>query len=81
MERPIILGVDGESKTVVEEGNCGICIEPENHKDLARNILKLYSDPKLSEALGQNGRSFVEKRFNREKLALDYLRIIQGLKK
>jgi glycosyltransferase involved in cell wall biosynthesis len=79
MERPIILGVDGESKQIIEVGNCGICIEPESHEELARAITDLYNNPKLSKKLGENGRQFVEKNFNREKLAQDYLHIIQNL--
>lgn len=77
MERPIILGVEGESKEIIDEANCGLCIEPENHHQLAEAVLRLYNDPKLSESLGRNGRRFVKKNFDRDKLAKNYLGILQ----
>ena len=77
MERPVILGVEGESKEIIDEANCGLCIEPENHHQLAEAVFKLYNNPKLSESLGRNGRQFVKDNFDRDKLAGTYLGILQ----
>ncbi|MCG2758021.1 MAG: glycosyltransferase, partial [Desulfobacteraceae bacterium] len=60
MERPIILGVEGESREIIEKAKSGLCIEPENHQQLAEAVLRLYNDPELSESLGRNGRQFVK---------------------
>ena len=77
MERPIILGVEGESREIIEKAKSGLCIEPENHQQLAEAVLRLYNDPELSESLGRNGRQFVKDNFDRDKLADTYLDILQ----
>jgi glycosyltransferase involved in cell wall biosynthesis len=68
--------VEGESKKIIQKANCGICIEPEDHKQLAAAVLKLLDNPNLCESFGKNGRRFVECNFNRRQLANDYLRVI-----
>jgi len=80
MERPMILGVEGESKGIVETGNCGLCIEPENARAMADAVLRLESDRQLTETLGKNGRKFVVDYFDRDKLATKYLEVLVGCK-
>jgi glycosyltransferase involved in cell wall biosynthesis len=77
MERPIILGVDGESREIIEEGDCGICIEPENPDALADAVMELFKDNYLAEELGKKGKSFVASRYDREKLAMEYLALLK----
>jgi glycosyltransferase involved in cell wall biosynthesis len=76
MERPIIHGVEGESKEIIQAGKCGICIEPENHEALADAVLQLYSDKALCERLSSNGKSYVKQNFDRYNLADKYLKEI-----
>ncbi len=76
MERPVILGVEGESKGIIEEAGCGICIEPENPRQLADAVLKLFNDPGLAARMGRNGRRRVIAAYNRETLAGSYLGIL-----
>lgn len=76
MERPIILGVDGESREIIEAGQCGICIEPENPDALSDAVMQLYRDHTLGQNLGQKGKVFVANRFDREKLAMEYLDLL-----
>jgi glycosyltransferase involved in cell wall biosynthesis len=85
MERPIILGVEGESREIIEQGGCGLCIEPENELDLAESVLRLSRDPGLGRQMGLNGGRFVRERFDRDALAKRYLEVIaaaadQGLR-
>ena len=75
---PIILGVKGESRELIEEASCGIAVEPENVYELVRAILKLCENPELRTQLGKKGRSYVVKNFSREKLAADYLKILRS---
>src|SRR3990167_2240380 len=58
MEKPIILGVEGESAELVMSAGGGVCIEPENGKDLADQVLKLSQDPARCRALGTSGRHY-----------------------
>ena len=69
MERPVILGVEGESAGLVLSAGGGICIEPESSKDLAIQVLKLYRDPMLRQELGSSGRRYVLEHFDRRVLA------------
>jgi len=77
--RPIILGVEGQSKTVLEESGAGVCITPEDANALAGAILRLKSDPKLCEQLGDSGRAYVREKYTRESLAANYLAILENL--
>jgi len=77
MEKPVILGVQGESADLVMAAGGGICIYPEDAKDLAINVLKLYSDSALRQRLGTNGRRYVSERFDRRALAKAYTQVMQ----
>ena len=79
MSRPIIISVEGESKRLVEEAKAGIFSKPENPEDLKEKILTLKNDPQLCEQLGRNGRAFVEKNFDRNRLADRYQKILHRL--
>lgn len=79
MKRPIILGVEGESRELVEEGGCGLCIEPENDQELAEAVLRLAREPELGAELGERGAEFVARRFDREVLAVEYLGVLEGV--
>lgn len=79
MERAIVLGVEGESRQIIEEGECGICIEPENSNELADALVRLRENPALAESLGKNGRTFVQESFNREILAMRYLKLLENV--
>ena len=76
MERPIILGVRGESQGIVEACECGISIEPENDAELADAVAELMDHPENGRALGKNGRRNVAGRYNRNALAATYLQCL-----
>jgi glycosyltransferase involved in cell wall biosynthesis len=76
MERPIILGVRGESQGIVEACECGICIAPENDVELAEAVLALSGRTEHARDLGRNGRRNVARRYNRDTLADTYLQCL-----
>jgi glycosyltransferase involved in cell wall biosynthesis len=69
MERPIILGVEGESRAIIEEAEAGLAVTPESAEEVARAIMDLAGDPKRASELGRNGRRHVEKSYDRRVLA------------
>lgn len=81
--RPIVLGVEGEARQLAEkEAGSAIAVEPENADALASAIHYLYEHPEEAELFGQQGRAFVEARFDRHQLVANLdLRIIEPLKK
>ena len=73
MKKPILLGLDGEArKLFIEYGKCGLFFETENAKDLASQVLKLFSDKDLVTLLGEQGRKYVDKNFNRKMIVEDF---------
>src|SRR5690606_30585003 len=42
-------------KSIIEGNNCGICVDPENPKQIANAIDMLVSDKTLAEKMGKNG--------------------------
>jgi len=63
--RPIVLGIDGVIRRVVEDANAGVFVQPGDPHALASAIRDFASNPQRGEALGRNGREFVAHRFNR----------------
>jgi glycosyltransferase involved in cell wall biosynthesis len=50
---------------IVEEAGCGVFVEPENVDQMVETILNLKQKRGVLEAMGKNGRSFVERFYNR----------------
>jgi colanic acid biosynthesis glycosyl transferase WcaI len=68
---PVILSIAGEAKRLAEqEAKAAIAVEPENADALASAILYLYQHPEQAEILGERGRAFVEKHFDRSQLVM-----------
>jgi len=67
--RPIIAALDGEGARVVEDAGAGVTCPAENPKALAEAVLKLYNvSEKDRENIGQKGRVYFKKHFEREML-------------
>jgi len=49
MLKPILLGVEGQSREIVEQYGAGICFEPENQEDFLRKLLVVKNDADLTE--------------------------------
>ncbi|PZR90150.1 MAG: glycosyltransferase WbuB [Candidatus Nephthysia bennettiae] len=67
--RPILLAVDGEARQlIVDAAAAGVYVEPGDAAMLARAVLALRADPGSAQQLGQRGRAFAERRFDRDRL-------------
>lgn len=77
--RPLILGVEGQAREIVEEAQCGIAIEPENAKSLADAIRYLASNQSEGREMGWKGREYVIKNFSRQRTAEKYLGVLQEI--
>jgi glycosyltransferase involved in cell wall biosynthesis len=73
MERPIILGVRGESRGILDAAQAGIAVTPENSDELAAALVSLADDPVQRSRFGKSGREFAAREFNRDQLALRML--------
>lgn len=79
MACPMILGVEGEAKALMEAGGAGIAITPESATELAAAVTRLADDPAFAAQLGESGRSFVAREFDRRVLAERLLGEMQAL--
>src|SRR5690606_19450084 len=71
-KKPILMAIDGVSRTLVEEADAGIFVEPENPEDFATKIRYYLQQPALLERQGENGYKYARENFDREKLAVKY---------
>jgi len=77
--RPVILGVDGQARTILEEARGGIPIDPENSEDLANAICYLAANRDRGRALGENGRDYIVRKFSRRQTADKYISILERM--
>ncbi|MGA2697189.1 MAG: glycosyltransferase, partial [Terriglobales bacterium] len=77
--RPVILGVDGQARELLERAQAGLFVEPENSDALGDAILKLADDAKLRKRLGVNGRNYVVENASRASTAKTYLIVLEDI--
>ena len=73
---PIILGIEGEAKELIENSETGIAYEPENVDELVKTILILKENEQMRNKFSENGRKIIIEKFNRNKLAEKLEKII-----
>lgn len=71
--KPVILGVDGVARELVEQHKCGIYVNPEDVIKFREQIIKLKNDKVLLKSMSNNGIKLMKNNFDREKLALKYI--------
>jgi glycosyltransferase involved in cell wall biosynthesis len=79
MERPIIMGVQGESADIVRDANAGLDMEPGNADSLIECLTQLKEDAELYASIKSNGRRFVLEEFSRDTFAARYLELLEPL--
>jgi len=79
MARPILISVDGEARSIVEASGGGVFVPPEDVEQMSAAIVRQADDRALGVRMGQSGRDYVVREFDREVLARKYLEILSGL--
>jgi colanic acid biosynthesis glycosyl transferase WcaI len=74
--RPLVVGVDGEARRLVEDAQAGVFVSPEDASALATAIEELSADPARCGEMGRHGRAYVEANFSRAVLAQRYLDVL-----
>lgn len=77
MECPIVLGVEGEARALLEQAGAGLAVPPESARDLADAVLKLAGDAALCRMIGASASAYVREHFDRSRLAAHYLDILE----
>lgn len=76
MMKPILLGVEGEAKEVIESYHAGLCFEPGNKTDFLSKLNSIYEDKQQYKAF-QEGCIRLAEDFDRESLALKMYGVIE----
>jgi len=77
--RPIVIGVDGEARRLVEEAGAGVFVPPEDAATLAATLRGLEGDEPARARMGRSGRDFVERHFSRRAQARIYLEELERI--
>lgn len=79
MKKPILLGVNGQAKEIIDEFDAGLYFEPENEEDFINKAELLAKDYSLYDNLAKNC-VHLAKFYDREKLATQMLKVIAKTK-
>jgi glycosyltransferase involved in cell wall biosynthesis len=77
MERPIVLNVSGDARQIVENAGAGVYVPSGDVRALAGTIQMLSHETGRLRAMGQAGRQFVLKHYDRARQARQYLEVLQ----
>ena len=68
MGKPFIGGITGPGPEVVTDGETGLLVDPFSHTDIAKKVIRLFSDTNFAKRLGDNAYHDVHERFRIEVL-------------
>jgi glycosyltransferase involved in cell wall biosynthesis len=77
MKKPVIATRVGGIPELMIENETGYLINKGEHKEWIKKIDILLNDEKKSKEMGKKGREFVEKEFNWNKIAENFLKIVK----
>jgi glycosyltransferase involved in cell wall biosynthesis len=77
--RPLILGVNGQAREVLDRSHGGLHVEPENPAALCDAILQFRDQDILRESCGRNGRDYIVQNLSRESTAAAFLEVLSRM--
>ena len=77
MKKPVVATRVGGIPELMIENETGYLINKGDYKDWIKKIEILLNDEKKSKEMGKKGREFVEKEFNWNKIAENFLKIVK----
>lgn len=77
MQKPILLGVEGESEKIIKRYKAGECFEPENKEEFIRKLQILHDEISNGNKKYKEGMTLLAQNFDRKKLAIQMLSFIK----
>lgn len=74
LQKPILLGLEGETKGIIESFNAGTCFEPENEEEFILKCHEILQEKQYAQF--QSGCKNLAEAFNRKKIAMQVLETI-----
>ncbi|WP_415407811.1 glycosyltransferase family 4 protein [Sulfurovum sp. CS9] len=75
MQKPILLGVEGQAQEIIEHYGAGLCFEPENEKDFLAKVNLLKNDQEVYDNCKERC-SHLAIDYDRKKLAIKFLTLL-----
>jgi glycosyltransferase involved in cell wall biosynthesis len=80
-ERPVLGAFGGEARTIIERSGAGLVAEPGNAESIAAAVKRLAGlSRQETKEMGRKGREYVTTHYQRNKLAREYLAMLEGLR-
>lgn len=76
VKKPILLGLLGETKQIIDKYNAGLCFEPENEADFIAKTIQIASDTSIYNQ-SVEGCTVLANDFDRKKIALEMLQTLK----
>jgi len=76
-KKPVLMAIDGVSRDLVENAQCGIYVEPENIDEYNKKIRMYLKDEVRLQNEGDNGYQYAKNNFDRGTLANKYIQEIR----
>ena len=77
-KKPVLMAIDGVSRQLVKDAQCGIYVEPENIDEYSVQIRAYLNDPERLTREGNNGYFFAKKNYDRDVLAKKYINEVRS---
>ena len=77
--RPVLLGVDGQARQILEAANAGMFVEPQNPDALAAAVQQMIGRRSEWGSWGRNGSEYIRQHFSRQRKAEEYIEVLQEL--
>ena len=78
-ERPVIVAVDGQARSMVESARAGVFVPPEDAHALAQTICAVAHSAEERRRMGLNGRKYILASLSRESTAHAYIAVLEQL--
>ena len=79
--KPVLLGIDGVIRSVVDEAGAGLFFEPGNPQALADATKELMDHPELCTQMGYSGRTYILKYHSRAQIAEKFNHLLLSIRR
>lgn len=76
--KPVLVNSAGWTKTMVEENDCGLYVDPGDPEALADCITQLKSDPERCKSMGRNARALAEAEYDKSILCTRFTDMVDS---
>jgi len=78
--KPIIGAIDGETRMVIEEANCGLCCEAEDDEVLSNLVIEFQNSKEMQLEFGLNSRKYYDEHFSKGMFFRQLINLLEEVK-